>query len=181
MRWNWSAFRQANGAASAQWHLLCRLSLRKRTFFRGAKDDIRRVCTRSQCHWVSAVAARGARAIAICLILLMSNIWIPSSLRAENLPATSSSQPDASQNIARHYRAGWPQCVSRWACPSCGCPESGDYVGGGAPFCGDARCPHEGTWGWDDNGRLFSKRIWLGWHHGRRFQGGTGAYRTDGH
>lgn len=84
-----------------------------------------------------------------------------------------------SRRIARHVYAGCPQCVAPWARPS-GSHESGYHVGGGAHLFGDARCNHEGTWGWDYHGRLFDKRIWLGWHHGRRDQGGVGAYRTDG-
>ncbi len=90
---------------------------------------------------------------------------------------------DSCERYDRHACAGWPQCLSRWARPSyppLADHESGCYVGGGAPFHGDGRCAHEGTWGWDYHGRLFTKRIWLGWHHGRRDQGGTGAYRTDG-
>ena len=114
----------------------------------------------------------------IRLLCLMSCVTFPLALRADET-TTISSGNDASQNIARHYRAGWPQCVSRWARPSFGCHESGDYVGGGAPICGDERCPHEGTFGWDYHGRLFQKRIALGWYHGRRSQGGAGAYRTD--
>ena len=80
----------------------------------------------------------------------------------------------------RHAYAGWPQCISPHARPSYGCHEWGGYVGGGAPVHGDCRCAHEGTWGWDYHGRLFTKRVWLGWHHGRREQGGYGAYKSDG-
>ena len=87
---------------------------------------------------------------------------------------------DNCERIDRHACAGWPQCISRWARPSYGCHETGYYVGGGAAAHGDCRCPHEGTWGWDYHGRLFTKRIALGWHHGRRDQGGYGAYKTDG-
>ena len=93
---------------------------------------------------------------------------------------TDTDSGDACRQHTRHLRAGWPQCVAPWARTSFGGHESGYYVGGGAPFHGDARCWEEGTWGWDYNGRLFDKRIWLGWHHGRRAQGGVGAYRTDG-
>jgi hypothetical protein len=80
----------------------------------------------------------------------------------------------------RHACAGWPQCISPWARPTYGCHEGGYYVGGGAFHNGDYRCAHEGTWGWDYYGRLFNKRIALGWHHGRRTQGGYGAYKSDG-
>ncbi len=93
---------------------------------------------------------------------------------------SASDQCDTCRRNDRHAIAGWPQCVAPWARPSIGCHESGGYVGGGAPVRGDCRCPHEGTFGWDYHGRLFTKRVWLGWHHGRRDQGGTGAYRTDG-
>ena len=113
--------------------------------------------------------------IAACLFSLL---LISAPLRADEMPSNSGNS-DASQNNARHYWAGWPQCVSHIARPSIGCHESGYYVGGGAVFGGDARCTHEGTFGWDYNGRLFPKRIALGWHHGRRSQGGVCAYRTD--
>ena len=40
----------------------------------------------------------------------------------------------------------------------------------------------EGTWGWDETGSShFRRRVILGWSQGRKYQGGTGAYRTDGH
>ena len=39
----------------AQWYSLCRLSLRERTFFRGAKDDFARLQRQSECHWASAL------------------------------------------------------------------------------------------------------------------------------
>ena len=87
---------------------------------------------------------------------------------------------DTCERYDRHTYAGWPHCISRWARPSYGCHESGCYVGDGPPFHGDSRCAHEGTWGWDYHGRLFTKSIWLGWHHGRREQGGYGAYKSDG-
>jgi hypothetical protein len=58
----------------------------------------------------------------------------------------------------------------------------GYYVGGGSPchHNGDARLPGEGTWGWDYSGSCLHRRVWLDWFHGRRYQGGTGSYRTDG-
>jgi hypothetical protein len=74
---------------------------------------------------------------------------------------------------------------------SCGGPSSlarpsdtgryfGYYVGGGSPFRGEERLPNEGVWGWDYGGFHFVPRIDLLWNHGRRYQGGTGAYKTDG-
>lgn len=118
------------------------------------------------------------RSMAVVVVILTSWIVNTPFIRA-NEEATTPGVADTSQNNARHYWAGWPQCVSRWARPSIGCHESGYYVGGGAAVLGDARCTHEGTFGWDYHGRLFPKRIALGWHHGCRSQGGVGAYRTD--
>ena len=56
----------------------------------------------------------------------------------------------------------------------------GYYVGGGAAWRGEPRALNEGTWGWDYKGFALPKRIDLQWTHGRRYQGGTGAYKTDG-
>lgn len=56
----------------------------------------------------------------------------------------------------------------------------GYWVGGGAPCKGDDPFVEEGTFGWDYLGLVFTKRVALGWFHGRRYQGGTGAYKTDG-
>jgi hypothetical protein len=78
-------------------------------------------------------------------------------------------------------RAGHPRHVHRWAMPSNTRRDGGYYVGGGLPVRGDARCAqHEGTWGWDYAGLLYTKRVALNWSHGSRHQGGTGAYKTDG-
>jgi hypothetical protein len=79
----------------------------------------------------------------------------------------------------RNKRSGYSQCTARYAHPSRECHGVGYYVGGGAAFGGDYRCCDEGTWGWDYLGRI-PKAIQLKWWHGRRYQGGTGAYRTDG-
>ncbi len=79
------------------------------------------------------------------------------------------------------HRAGHPECVRRWAIPSDNYRYGGYYVGGGLPVRGEQRCVfHEGTWGWDYFGILFPKNISLNWGHGRRDQGGAGAYKTDG-
>ena len=58
----------------------------------------------------------------------------------------------------------------------------GGYVGGGSghPRKAEPRRDEEGTWGWDYSGWLLPRRVILGWWHGQRDQGGTGAYRTDG-
>src|SRR5262245_9854175 len=77
-------------------------------------------------------------------------------------------------------RAGNPQNVAWWAVPSEARHDIGYYVGGGAPCRGDARALDEGTWGWDYSGFLLPHRVALNWWHGRRYQGGVGAYRTVG-
>jgi hypothetical protein len=56
----------------------------------------------------------------------------------------------------------------------------GYYVGGGRACGGTPRCCTEGTWGWDYQGWVLPRRVLLYWSHGRRYQGGIGAYKTDG-
>ncbi len=56
----------------------------------------------------------------------------------------------------------------------------GYYVGGGASWGGETRHVDEGTWGWDYLGSPFRRRVALHWWHGRKPQGGSGAYKTDG-
>lgn len=77
---------------------------------------------------------------------------------------------------------GVPPSVSRWAVPSDTGRYIGYYVGGGAWRYRRAEPPgpDDGTWGWDFQGGFFRRRVILGWWHGRRYQGGTGAYKTDG-
>ena len=80
-----------------------------------------------------------------------------------------------------HKQAGYPLCISRLAVPSYNDHYSGGFVGGGKAHGGDARCPNEGTWGWDYTPfRPDGHGIFLNWSHGRRYQGGTGRYATDG-
>ncbi|MBI3821148.1 MAG: hypothetical protein HY289_00540 [Planctomycetes bacterium] len=68
-----------------------------------------------------------------------------------------------------------------WLLPSDTGRYIGYHVGGGAgqPRKAEPRQDDEGTWGWDYQGWL-PRRVILGWWHGRRYQGGTGAYATDG-
>lgn len=80
----------------------------------------------------------------------------------------------------RFRRAGNPQCVSWLATPSETPRYSGGYVGGGTAIGGEPRYECEGTWGWDYAGFKLPARIWLRWSHGRRYQGGAGAYKVDG-
>ena len=81
-----------------------------------------------------------------------------------------------------HQRAGHPQEVSRFAFPSDTGRYLGHLVGGGCvrPHKAEPLAPDEGTWGWDFTGGCFRRCVDLGWWHGRRCQGGTGAYATDG-
>jgi hypothetical protein len=75
-----------------------------------------------------------------------------------------------------------PPCVAWWAQPSNTPAYVGDYLGGGCPCPrrGDGRQVQEGTWGWDWSGWCIHRKVELLWWHGRRYQGGTGAYKTDG-
>jgi hypothetical protein len=83
-------------------------------------------------------------------------------------------------------RAGYPWALAGHLEPSTTSGGIGYYVGGGVPIGhalgqGERRRPDEGTWGWDETGSShFRHRMILGWSHGRNYQGGTGAYRTDG-
>jgi hypothetical protein len=86
---------------------------------------------------------------------------------------------DCPNQCERLQRAGCPHCVARWARPPWEKQECGYYVGGGAAWFGDARCPTEGTWGWDY--APWYSRVRLGWWHGRKFQDGEGQYEADRH
>ena len=81
-----------------------------------------------------------------------------------------------------HDRAGRLLETSPWAHPSDTGRYVGYQVGGGAVVGRRSHAPasHEGTWGWDYAGGLVKRRIIPGWWHGRRYQGGTGAYRAEG-
>jgi hypothetical protein len=72
--------------------------------------------------------------------------------------------------------------LARWALPSDTGHYLGYYVGGGCgrPRKAEPRRIDEGTWGWDYQGWLIPRRVMLEWWHGRRYQGGTGAYKSDG-
>jgi hypothetical protein len=78
------------------------------------------------------------------------------------------------------HRAGYPQRIAWWAKPSDNGHYSGGYVGGGAAIGGDKmRSVDEGTFGWDYSGVVPLRRIWLNFTHGRRHQGGRGAYQSE--
>jgi hypothetical protein len=79
-------------------------------------------------------------------------------------------------------RAGFPQEVHRWAKPSDTGRYTGYWIGGGRVLRrgGDGPAPEEGTWGWDYVGGAFQRRVIPSWWHGRRYQGGVGAYAPEG-
>jgi hypothetical protein len=79
-----------------------------------------------------------------------------------------------------HARAGCAMLIRPHAIPS-NTAHYGYYrVGGGVPLLGEGPELHEGSFGWDYIGILFRKRVALNWTHGRRYQGGTENYETDG-
>ena len=103
-------------------------------------------------------------------------------LVALGVAAGAAGQSPPADSACEHQRAGNPQEISRWAIPSDNGRYVGYLVGGGCPLPRRAEGPttEEGTWGWDYQGWLLPRRIILGWWHGRRYQGGTGAYQPDG-
>lgn len=123
--------------------------------------------------------SRKARLALVCLASV-----VPASSACAGLFFHSSEgtpPPGAPRPIEHsHARAGNPWCVSPHAKPTNQPGYVGDYVGGGDAWHPGARRNEEGTWGWDYQGFHIPRRIRLSWSHGRRFQGGTGAYRTDG-
>ena len=76
-------------------------------------------------------------------------------------------------------RAGYPNEISPLAHPTENPGYGGSYVGGGGALGHEPRTCEEGTFGWDYEGLCVPRRIWLAWTHGRCYQGGTGAYRTE--
>lgn len=95
---------------------------------------------------------------------------------------TAIADPVAAQTIDAHPRAGHPLETSHFARPIDSSRSIGYQVGGGALRRSKAEPPNpdDGTWGWDFTGGLFRRRVDLGWWHGRRYQGGTGSYKSDG-
>ncbi len=78
-----------------------------------------------------------------------------------------------------HCRAGCAMQVRSHAIPSNTKHYGGYWVGGGTPIFGVGPTSEEGVFGWDYYGILFPKQVALNWTHSR-YQGGTGAYKTDG-
>lgn len=77
-------------------------------------------------------------------------------------------------------RSGYPFCIGLFAQPSTDRYHQVSYVGGGTLFGGSSRKMTEGTFGMDYSGHWFSRKIWLKWSHGARYQGGDGRYETEG-
>ncbi len=79
-------------------------------------------------------------------------------------------------------RAGFPRTLANHVAPTNTYGGIGYYVGGDTAFGkGEPRRRDDGTWGWDETGGFHHRRrVILGWSHGRKYKGGTGAYRTDG-
>ena len=77
-------------------------------------------------------------------------------------------------------RAGFPNCIGKFAKPSTDAYHQVGYVGGGTLFGGTSRRKDEGTFGMDYTGHWFSRKTWLKWSHGGRYQGGVGRYETEG-
>jgi hypothetical protein len=134
------------------------------------------------------------------LALLLLAAWCSSGISQEPLPWNDKSEgaycgrnpfnrdtalpmpialTDWHNDPCQWERAGCPQNLRPHARPSYGPYFYGWWVGGGTAVGGDMPCLNEGTWGWDYEG-VVPKRVWLLWSHGRRYQGGTGAYKTDG-
>jgi hypothetical protein len=91
-------------------------------------------------------------------------------------------QPRYAKHPAPHTlaRAGQPQRVRRLSLPTYTRAYDAGWVGGGGGFRGDAPRINEGVWGRDYVGLVYPRRVWPHWTHGRRQQGGTGAYKSDG-
>ena len=77
-------------------------------------------------------------------------------------------------------RAGFSNCVGRFAKSNPDAYHQVGYVGGGTLFGGSCRRVDEGTFGMDYSGYWFSRKTWLKWSHGERHQGGEGRYETEG-
>lgn len=90
-------------------------------------------------------------------------------------------EPGAKRHICHtHERVGFPLLLRNHLEPTNAGDSYGYYVGGGGGHGSESRCREEGTYGWDYTGIHFPRRVALGWNHGRKSQGGTGRYQTDG-
>ncbi len=80
-----------------------------------------------------------------------------------------------------YIRSGFPWEVRRFAQSTRTPAYDYGYVGGGAAFnWGQPRTLEQGTWGRDYVGVAYPRAVWLNYWGSRRYQGGTGGYKTDG-
>jgi hypothetical protein len=118
-----------------------------------------------------------------CLVGVMGQVPLPNS-EPVAIPVCNPQSAIHNPQLVpdRYQQTGCPRNVAWWAIPS----DTGKYtmyrVGGGCPVphLAEGPFPCEGTWGWDYIGRLLPHNVILGWWHGLCFQGGVGAYQTDG-
>lgn len=117
-----------------------------------------------------------------CKEIAMTRSSLTIMLACFSLAAIAALSASAHPPVDDDRRAGRPQEVSRFARPADISRSFGYMVGGGAVnrHKADPPGPADGTWGWDYSGWLIHRRVDLGWWHGRRYQGGSGAYKTDG-
>lgn len=113
--------------------------------------------------------------------LLAASLHVTPKVAVAQMPYGGINWIQTPVTIKAESRAGYSQSVSPLAMESYNEHYSGGYVGGGKWFRGHGRTSQEGTWGWDYTPfqRCLPQRF-LGWSHGRHYQGGTGSYRTDG-
>ena len=125
----------------------------------------------------SALSSESSRC-AVTRLVLIASVLLATAVRADECPTENLYQHASCEEIER---SGWPRDCWRWAKPQAVCDYVGYYVGGGAPrYRGRARCPAEGTWGWDYHGKWFPRRVSLAWFCQPRWQGGEGQYQPDG-
>ncbi len=114
----------------------------------------------------------------VCVAVgLLASLVGSRQVRSEPVPASP-----VPGEIIISCRPAVPPPVACWAVPSRTPAECGGYIGGGGGILHrDPRYIQEGTWGWDYQGWFGLHKVFLLWNHGRRYQGGEGAYRTQGH
>jgi len=111
-------------------------------------------------------------------VVMLATIFPMVSAQADNKIELSLYAPPSSLEVER---AGKPGCHFFWAQRQVDRDYAGYYVGGGAAAgCSRGQFEEEGTWGWDYTGRLFKRRVNLGWFWMHRKQGGSGSYQPDG-
>ena len=114
----------------------------------------------------------------VCAHLASAALIVASLIASACAEAPSLYAPPSCQEIKR---AGHPRQIARWARPQNVCAYSGYFVGGGSDsYHSLARCPDQGTWGWDFVGRCCAPTVKLGWTNPPRVQAGTGSYEPDG-